>query len=1694
MPTFDIADPRTGRQLTIEGDSEPTESELEQLFAATEPIPTVQPFYSGESTIAGAPGRNPLVGTPRIWENLGGPTPNPTRAAAEALIGQQSDLQPEESVLGISPNRIATGAEMTKSTGIPKFLTIPVSGVLKAGAGLGQFLTSPQGGVEMGVAAIPGIGLVQRAKFIHDMAKGTGESSGNLAAEIENAARNPQQVDSDAFQRMAEETANTALTLYGAGKLTSHEFSRITGVRAPLGRFAESEKTRISKDVAEQLLKTVRDEQLPLAEDMVPVPGLIPPNAPRELGLPPVTTEPFLQPGVPDLADAALREYMRTTVAPGAIPRPALQELRRAINPPAVSPEQIALAERVQGGGQAPYGKTSFMREAEAPTTTRTQAATQAERDMLQSVVDEAAAQGIEIPKGNLPPGVSYRRPKVAPTLAEQEKRQARESVAQGLTGESGYYTDEPRTQPLPEPAPQPERTREGVTIVSPETGRAIEKPIPLSALQRSRLRAALARGASEESILNILRLKEREPAQPQKRKERPNALEPEAAQSFFPLRQEPGQSASEVPPEENRPPTDEGGGGVPVEPAPTKPVAPRGGSESSLTPEQQAISRANNGRKAFAEAMGVPYIEGESNADFLKRVNEKKLDIPEKKVSESPEVIAEPPSPNAPQVRTGTTEGTLKSPDTSGKTTPPSPGIVDKAISNIESLQSKLRKGPQSGQTLMGVPSAILDTALEAARLALKAGKSVAEAIEEAMKHIRFNVDKGKYDESKVRQMFESELAGDTKKPAARPAVANGERTAATPKRESSVGGGGGNLDDIYRIFEPAPKEETSLGQTVKTKGVNLIEAIRTGLSSKFRPINKLAEDIAKAYGRTSSKDIAGIMEQLKGSQGKGEAEIYRFEQDVSKRVKGSEKDFNAYLFLRRSLDRLTQDQKDIGRAMEGEEVKTLNRRRVADYTINSLTAKLKTLEDKLGPDKLADFKKAANDYQTYMDESLRLQAESGRMSPEVYETIKNGSQFYAPFKVMKYLEETSRPEGTGANPIDTVADFTKAMEGIEDKGFRLGDMLGAARQNILLSRILADKNVAMRHVAELAAFDTDGRFIKRLKPNEQPPTGMEAVNVLENGKRIQYAINKDAAEAVKLYGGNAGGVIVRMMGALSVPFRAGATALNLPFQISNLMADQPRAALVSKYGIRGPTDLVRYPLDFVHALYSSIAGDMFGKDNKLFQDFLDSGVAGTTVQEMLTPEALKFKEPSLMSKSAKLGQTVLSVIPKFAQAIEQTSKVLGVKRAMRFENAESGKQLALAVPEAITELRRFSGSPDFGRQGKWVEQARLNLLYMFLNARIQGAVADVGRLTGRDGGKMAAQTWLKVGAAVGIPTAYLYYLNNRPEYKDDYDKRSTQEKQNYWLIPKDSYITTEDGQKMRDYWRVPKREISKWFANLTEAALNFADKKNPQAAKDFGNQMVQEISPVNIQGNTAQERLESVASGLNPLIKAPLELATGRDLYRHREIMSDQLKKASPEQQYTDRTAEAFKKIAVAMPDVAPEFLRSPIVLENLTRNLTAGLFTQFLARKPVEGRTKLENTPLLQRFQALPYEDNTAFKEELQGLERDAADEQLARHRAATKLLDDNKGKPLDEIANKVDDPKVLKHMVDLWVSKENGATMQDRQLLALPAKQRAQYILHKLEGLTPEKKDAMIQDFARKRVLTEAVVQEMGDFLK
>lgn len=142
-----------------------------------------------------------------------------------------------ESLIGISPEDIPSGAGTTRPG-----ITIPLSAVAKAAAGLTQFATSPKGLAQIGLAATPAAPAIY-AKWAYDMLKSGVESAKNVGESVANLIRdriNRQMasqmgeqkppVDEEEVQRLADESVNAALSMFGGVGAAVHGMGKLPGI------------------------------------------------------------------------------------------------------------------------------------------------------------------------------------------------------------------------------------------------------------------------------------------------------------------------------------------------------------------------------------------------------------------------------------------------------------------------------------------------------------------------------------------------------------------------------------------------------------------------------------------------------------------------------------------------------------------------------------------------------------------------------------------------------------------------------------------------------------------------------------------------------------------------------------------------------------------------------------------------------------------------------------------------------------------------------------------------------------------------------------------------------------------------------------------------------------------------------------------------------------------------------------------------------------------------------------------------------------------------------------------------------------------------------------------------------------------------------------------------------------------------
>jgi hypothetical protein len=621
-----------------------------------------------------------------------------------------------------------------------------------------------------------------------------------------------------------------------------------------------------------------------------------------------------------------------------------------------------------------------------------------------------------------------------------------------------------------------------------------------------------------------------------------------------------------------------------------------------------------------------------------------------------------------------------------------------------------------------------------------------------------------------------------------------------------------------------------------------------------------------------------------------------------------------------------------------------------------------------------------------------------------------------------------------------------------------------------------------------------------------EKARKGYEIVKYHKDGKVQALEVTRDIARAIQGLTPGSSSLLVRTMQMAAMPLKLGATGMNAAFQPVNLLfADLPRAAFVSRYGIRNMKDLFKFPADYLYSFFTAVKGN-FGHPNDLYKQLLDGGALNSTIQRELTPGVF---DPTSFQKS--FGKKyVLEALPRLANAIEETGKTVGFKRALRLDEiAKMGPDQAdEAIKRIVTEVRNFSGSPDFLRRGQAAAGsniANLNLLFMFFNARIQGAASDLARLTGKaeGGGRAAAMAWKRMSAAVGAPALTLAVYNHLPWNREDYDKIPLWERENYFMIPRfdrwgrAQYFTNDQGERIRDYWRIPKREITGLYGNMIEAGVKFAIDRNLETIAWFAGEFLENISPVTIIGETFGDRGQSVISSLNPILKVPVELALGKDTFRKRDIVPQTIAGVSsrdlpPEEKYTKHTPEVFKQIGKV---TGPLLGASPLHAEHAVRGATAGLVTQFLPRR-APGREGVSTWPVVghvaARFQrsagVAPTERTERIREAL--VEQGGA--KIKVNREAERVWEGMRTLPPEEQYRRWEEvhdesPETAERILRVAAQEAKGLGWEERQLGQLQVKngERAKFIASELERLSPQEKVDWIGELRDSGLLSEEV---------
>ena len=626
--------------------------------------------------------------------------------------------------------------------------------------------------------------------------------------------------------------------------------------------------------------------------------------------------------------------------------------------------------------------------------------------------------------------------------------------------------------------------------------------------------------------------------------------------------------------------------------------------------------------------------------------------------------------------------------------------------------------------------------------------------------------------------------------------------------------------------------------------------------------------------------------------------------------------------------------------------------------------------------------------------------------------------------------------------------------------------------------------------------AFPDQPKFLA-LSKGTDIPEGFRRILLRVEGKQRALDVRADIYEALESLNAYQGAIAMKFLGKAGSVLRGGATVYNATFMVKNAFFRDPvRLALLSPYGInwKYPMDILRFPLDWIEAIGDAFTGN-FGTPNARYMRWLKSGAGFTDMQSLLAAESL-FEDKT--KRDYAKPQNILNTIGKFASALEQSTKLLGFNRAIRMEKFDSltPELQKIKLNEIAAEIRRYAGSPDFWRHGMKVK-GQASLMFMFLNARIQGVSADLARLGSSSRGYQK-EAWLNLALGVGLPTLGLAILN----YGDDddreyYEKQNKVERHNYYMIPKGSYYLDDNGDKRQEYWTIPKDDTAKIFSSMVESFVRFWIDEDPESFKEFGLSFFEDISPIGISGDTGMERLESAASSLNPVLKTPFEMMAARNFYYHTDVIPRRMENYAPEDQKRSTTPEIFVKLGGIIGE-------SPLMLEHLTRNITASGLTQFAPLydlmagdlKIQKGRGIETALPVLKMFSSSSYGGTEDQLERLITI-REAEGEDLgkryweteARFNEMQNMKPSQFSRELREIA-KTD--KVMAKAIRERKKKEViGWNFMDGmvQSLGVTSGARARYIYGEIKEMNSVEEGLYIKELQKKRLLTGRVFQQV-----
>lgn len=526
-----------------------------------------------------------------------------------------------------------------------------------------------------------------------------------------------------------------------------------------------------------------------------------------------------------------------------------------------------------------------------------------------------------------------------------------------------------------------------------------------------------------------------------------------------------------------------------------------------------------------------------------------------------------------------------------------------------------------------------------------------------------------------------------------------------------------------------------------------------------------------------------------------------------------------------------------------------------------------------------------------------------------------------------------------TGAISTET---YAKEFGALSASGFVIDNIFNKASSLIFNSYTAGHKNELMKRLGDVAKLDKDGVFVKKIDGYDlreidgqkvmipkklsdiKVEEGFGVVGYKDNGKQVFLSINRNAANTINGLDVSEIKRWMKVVNFFNTIFRTSVITLGAAFQAGNLALDIVRNSTLSKYGVFAGkniqdsiTNAILFVPQYMEGLISSGKANLFGKHDELYTEFLKSkGFSSGLYDDLFLnkKKELRSVEPESFFNKLKYGgiDKLFKFIEGIGATFEQTHKLVTFERGMDVEggirfgiskwknlisNAKTPHDMTNALDQVAFEVQNYAGSPNFAATHSGIKT--MGVLFQFISARLKGEMADYRRIAalfggGIDGAKLSKGERAKITAQLAtIITPIIYYAikNNGDDEEEEYMTNSAYDRNNNILIKSGKFeYKNKDGEieTHTDYIKIPLRGLTSTMMVTANAFAQFLKKKNPDEFKKAATISLMNTLPVNIDGDTPDERLESATVGsFTSIPKFLVETAANRNSFTHSDLI---------------------------------------------------------------------------------------------------------------------------------------------------------------------------------------------------------------